>query len=264
MKIKLGALKRLIKEAVLVEAEGERLPPPEGWNPKQKFDDLSAAKLLELGNGYAMPLSWLESTQPEAAEALFSFLETGAPDYLQGYWRDRNKWRAQAPAHPSASGMLSVTNGGARISYLGGGVIHDGYGKWQRDDAGAWQKVAEPQAKRPTARASGGALKLPKDATTVDLSWQQVRKHFPEAVAAAQKNYAENVRIAKEEGDWDPAEPGILPPSRCAWYLEKDENLADSLPQHPGYALHMFDEDAIASYSGGGSDMVWTGDEWEM
>ena len=98
----------------------------------------------------------------------------------------------------------------------------------------------------------------------VRLSIPQVKAFFPIPWAQALKDYELNVKCAKEDEDWDPKEPGILSPAKCVWTLQKSEDYGDSLSDYPGYALHFYDEVSIASFHGGGSDVVWVGDSWEM
>lgn len=95
------------------------------------------------------------------------------------------------------------------------------------------------------------------------LTFAQVEANFPQELQVARADFELNVKISKEEGDWDPEEPGILPPELCRWYLDRDEGNT-SLPNFPGFRLHMYDEESIASYHGGGSDMVWNGFEWDL
>jgi hypothetical protein len=107
----------------------------------------------------------------------------------------------------------------------------------------------------------------------VQLSIPQVKKFFPKPWAQALKDHALNIKCMKEDGDFDPKDPGILPPHKCVWTLQRPTGFCPKhpapkplyeFPDYPGYELHMYDEEAIASFSGGGSDMVWVGDEWEM
>jgi len=104
---------------------------------------------------------------------------------------------------------------------------------------------------------------------TVPLSIDQVMQFFPEAWASALELYKDNVEAAKETGDWDPQEPGLLSPDQCRWSLQAFGDFdspyyENALSDFPGYVLHFYDDEAVANLAGGGSDMKWTGDEWEM
>ena len=104
------------------------------------------------------------------------------------------------------------------------------------------------------------------DPERVDITWDQVTQTFPEAAQKMQRDYAENVKIAQEDGD----EPGVLPPDQMKWWVERfdprdhSKRLQNSLPALPGYVLKGYDAEAIASFHGGGSELTWTGDDWEM
>ncbi len=107
----------------------------------------------------------------------------------------------------------------------------------------------------------------------VKLTWDQVQMEFPEAAAAAQILYDGNIDAMQNDDGFGfdlNDGPGIQRPEQCTWYLSHEkgkewDQFADSLPTRPGYVLHMYDEESsISSYHGGGSDMFWTGEEWEM
>lgn len=127
--------------------------------------------------------------------------------------------------------------------------------------------MANTKKKAPTVKPI-----VTRNRDVVPITAEQAKKFFPKAWKQAIEDHKANIECAKEDGDWDPKEPGILHPKDCAWSLHRfNQGLIpdspyykDKLPGFPGYVLHMYDEEAIASYHGGGSDMAWTGDEWEM
>lgn len=126
----------------------KKLNPPPFWDPNKNFHGISAQKLLELGNGYAVTLEYFQKFYKNEWYILHQFLLSNNLPWLSEEYKNnkniKDYFYIEISSHPNFPNMFTMTNSGFKFVYLNGNVFcgHDGY-VWEYNKNGEFVEITK-------------------------------------------------------------------------------------------------------------------------